>query len=249
MANEIKKKKGISRIFPENKLYTVLILIMALVAIAFLAMIAVVNAFPANMTMGLVAALFAVLLLAWVLLARRQRPLRVLGLLVALLFLTFYGLGTYYLGTTYAMFARISNNEAPVKPSEGLDPTQDSFNVYITGIDQWNKEKGLDLERSDVNMIVTVCPQTRKILLTSIPRDAYVELDRVPEMDKLTHTGIYGVDETLKTVEKWLGIDLNYYVKMNFSAVRDVINAMGGVDVYSPVAFGSSIFVITRRSS
>ena len=64
MANEIKKKKGISRIFPENKLYTVLILIMALVAIAFLAMIAVVNAFPANMTMGLVAALFAVLLLA-----------------------------------------------------------------------------------------------------------------------------------------------------------------------------------------
>ena len=241
MANEIKKKKGISRIFPENKLYTVLILIMALVAIAFLAMIAVVNAFPANMTMGLVAALFAVLLLAWVLLARRQRPLRVLGLLVALLFLTFYGLGTYYLGTTYAMFARISNNEAPVKPSEGLDPTQDSFNVYITGIDQWNKEKGLDLERSDVNMIVTVCPQTRKILLTSIPRDAYVELDRVPEMDKLTHTGIYGVDETLNTVEKWLGIDLNYYVKMNFSAVRDVINAMGGVDVYSPVAFGSSI--------
>jgi LCP family protein required for cell wall assembly len=241
MANEMKKKKGLSRIFPENKLYTVLILIMALVAIAFLAMIAVVNAFPANMTMGLVAALFAVLLLAWVLLARRQRPLRVLGLLVALLFLTFYGLGTYYLGTTYAMFARISNNEAPVKASEGLDPTQDSFNVYITGIDQWNKEKGLDLERSDVNMIVTVCPQTRKILLTSIPRDAYVELDRVPEMDKLTHTGIYGVDETLKTVEKWLGIDLNYYVKMNFSAVRDVINAMGGVDVYSPVAFGSSI--------
>ena len=60
-------------------------------------------------------------------------------------------------------------------------------------------------------------------------------------MDKLTHSGVYGVDETLNTVQDWLGIDLNYYVKMNFTAVRDIINAMGGVRVYSPVAFDSSL--------
>ena len=60
-------------------------------------------------------------------------------------------------------------------------------------------------------------------------------------MDKLTHTGVYGVDETLNTVEDWLGIDLNYYVKMNFTAVRDIINAMGGIRVYSPVEFDSSL--------
>ena len=236
-----KKKKGVSRILPEIGVYKLLLFIMALVAIAFLAMVAVVNAFPAEMTMGLVAALFAVLIIAWILLARKHRALRILGLLCSILFLAFYGLGTYYLGTTYAMFARISNSEADVKPSEGLDPTTDSFNVYITGIDQWNKEKGMDLERSDVNMIVTVCPQTRKILLTSIPRDSYIELYHVPEMDKLTHTGIYGVEETIRSVENWLDLDMNYYVKMNFSAVRDVINAMDGIDVNSPVAFKSSI--------
>lgn len=240
MANTTKKKKRL-RIFPENKFYTLLVLVMALVAIAFLAMIALVNAFPPDMTMAFVGVLFAALLIAWILLARKKRPLRIIGLLIAILFLAVYGMGTYYLGTTYAMFARISNNESQVKPTEGFDPTQEAFNVYITGIDQWNKEKGLDLERSDVNMIVTVCPQTRKILLTSIPRDAYVELARVPEMDKLTHTGIYGVDETINTVEKWLGLDLNYYVKMNFSAVRDVIDAIGGIDVYSPTAFKSNI--------
>lgn len=243
MANNssTQKRKGLGRIFPEKTVYTILVLIMALVAIAFMCMMAVVNAFPADMTMWIVGALFGVFLLSWILLARKHRSLRVVGLLVALIFLAVYGLGTYYLGTTYAMFSRISNSESEVKPAEGFDPTTEAFNVYITGIDQWNKEKGLDLERSDVNMIVTVCPQTRKILLTSIPRDAYVELDRVPEMDKLTHTGIYGVDETIKTVEKWLDLDLNYYVKMNFSAVRDVIDAIGGIDVNSPVAFKSSI--------
>lgn len=241
MTGNTKKKKGIRKILPENRFYAVLILVMALVAIAFLCMMAVVNAFPADMTMGIVAALFIVFLLAWILLARKNRVVRVLGLMLSVIFLALYGLGTYYLGTTYAMFARISNAEAEVKPSEGLDPTEEAFNVYITGIDQWNKEKGLDLERSDVNMIVTVCPKTRKIMLTSIPRDAYVELYHVPEMDKLTHTGIYGVEETIRSVENWLDLDMNYYVKMNFSAVRDVINAIDGIDVNSPVAFKSSI--------
>ena len=60
-------------------------------------------------------------------------------------------------------------------------------------------------------------------------------------MDKLTHTGVYGVDETIYTVEDWLGIDLNYYVKMNFSAAVEIIDALGGVKVYSPVDFTSSL--------
>ena len=90
-------------------------------------------------------------------------------------------------------------------------------------------------------MIVTVNPVTKKVLLTSIPRDAYVKLHTAQQMDKLTHTGIYGVDETLNTVEDWLGIDLNYYVKMNFSAAVEIIDALGGIKVYSPVAFESSL--------
>ena len=114
------------------------------------------------------------------------------------------------------------------------------FNVYITGIDQWSKERGLDLERSDVNMIVTVSPQTHKILLTSIPRDAYIVLHRTGTMDKLTHTGVYGVDETLSSVGEWLNLNFDYYVKMNFDACVDIVDAIGGIDVDSPKAFTSS---------
>ena len=90
-------------------------------------------------------------------------------------------------------------------------------------------------------MIVTVCPQTRKVLLTSIPRDAYVPLHRTGTMDKLTHTGIYGVDETINTIQDWTGIDMDYYVKVNFNACVDIVNAIGGIDVESPKAFKSKI--------
>ncbi|MBQ6388054.1 MAG: LCP family protein [Mogibacterium sp.] len=239
---KVKKRKGILRILPEKPGYMVVLLLMALLAIAFLAMMAVMNSFPTEMTMWLIGALFGLLLVVWILIARKSRVLRIIGLVLALVFFGVFGLGTYYMGSTYAMLASISGNNDSEVPAGQLDVTKESFNIYITGIDQWASEKGYDLERSDVNMIVTVCPLTRKILLTSIPRDSYVELYHVPEMDKLTHTGIYGVEETIKTVEKWLGLDLNYYVKMNFSAVRDIINAMGGIDVYSPVAFKTSLW-------
>lgn len=152
------------------------------------------------------------------------------------------GLGTYYLIATNNMLDSISLNEQDtlVTPNR-VDVTRDSFNVYVTGIDQWTVEKGMDLERSDINMIATVCPKTRTVLLTSIPRDAYVPLHRTGTMDKLTHTGIYGVDETLNTVQDWTDIDMNYYVKVNFSACVHIVDAIGGIDVYSPVAFSSSI--------
>lgn len=233
------KNFNIESVLPGKKAYWVLLLVMALVALAFMAMLTVVKAFPAGITLVLTFLLLALFAGVWILLRQQGKVTRILGVMVAVVFLIVYGMGTYYLGTTYAMFNKISQN-AELQAKAG-DITSEAFNVYITGIDQWNKEKGLDLERSDVNMIVTVSPLTRKILLTSIPRDAYVELWHVPEMDKLTHTGIYGVEETIKTVEKWLGVDLNYYVKMNFSAVRDVIDAIGGIDVNSPVAFKSSI--------
>ena len=239
----VTRKSFISRILPK-KGYAVLFLIMAIVAVAFLAMLTVVNALPAGYTMALIIVMFVLLILACFLLNRRKKGLRILGVAVAALFLVVYGMGTYYLGHTYAMFSKISSsNESErhaVSADTGIDLANDSYNIYISGIDQWASEKGMDLERSDVNMIATICPKTRKILLTSIPRDSYVKLHTAGQMDKLTHTGVYGIDETLGTVEDWLGIDLNYYVKMNFSAVVDIIDAIGGVDVYSPKEFKPS---------
>ncbi len=118
--------------------------------------------------------------------------------------------------------------------------TSEPFNVYISGIDTYGKIA--KVSRSDVNIIATVNPSTNQVLLTNIPRDYYVQLDGTTgTKDKLTHAGIYGVDKSLKTLENLLGIDINYYFKVNFTSVEDAVNAIGGVTAYSKYTFTSYI--------
>lgn len=113
--------------------------------------------------------------------------------------------------------------------------TSEPFNVYISGIDTFG---GISkVSRSDVNMIMTVDPVDKKILLTSIPRDMYVTLHSYGALDKLTHSGIYGIDETVATVEDWLDLDINYYIRVNFTSVEDIVDAIGGITVTSEYAF------------
>ena len=120
-----------------------------------------------------------------------------------------------------------------------VDVTKDPFNIYISGIDTSGSIG--TVARSDVNMIMTVNPETKQILLTSIPRDMYLPLHTYGANDKLTHSGIYGIQETTATVEDWLGIDINYYLRVNFTTLTDVVNAIGGIDVESTYSFSSSV--------
>lgn len=106
------------------------------------------------------------------------------------------------------------------------------FNVLISGIDTFGKIN--KKSRNDVNIIATVNPNTNKILLTSIPRDYYVQLrGKTGLKDKLTHASYYGMDCAIGTIEDILDIDINYYVKVNFTTVIDLVNAMGGIKVYA----------------
>ena len=235
-SGEINKTKR--KNFLDKPLYQAIMLVIVLVAIIFIGTIIIVDAFPTGIIISFTGVMLLLIVATGVLLARKTKAIRIIGIVLAIFFILVYGTGAYYMGTTYAMLARISGDSREIEPfAKSVNTAEDSFNIYITGIDQWDSEKGEDLERSDVNMIVTVCPKTRKILLTSIPRDTYVPLHTAKNMDKLTHTGIYGVDETLSTVEDWIGYDMNYFLKANFSATVDVINAMGGVEVYSPKEF------------
>ena len=236
------KKKKRSERSPHHNLYTVFLILMMLLTGVFLVMLMLVDAFPPDLLTIIISVLGILLAVSGALIFRKKRWMRILGLMFAVLFIAVSSLGIYYMGNTYAMFNRITGGTEQTEASAGsVDVTQKPFNLYITGIDQWNKDKGLDLERSDVNMILTVNPVTRKVLLTSIPRDAYVPLHRTGTMDKLTHTGIYGVDETLNTVHDWTGLDLNYYVKANFHACVHLVEAIGGIDIYNPVEFRSSL--------
>lgn len=122
--------------------------------------------------------------------------------------------------------------------SKDVDVTKDVFNIYISGMDQYGEVS--EISRSDVNMIITVNPKTKQILITNIPRDYYVQLhDTSGYKDKLTHAGNYGIETSVTTIEDLLGIDINYYFKVNFSSLVNIIDALGGVEVYSEYDFQS----------
>ena len=90
-----------------------------------------------------------------------------------------------------------------------------------------------------MNIIATVNPKEHKILLTTTPRDYYVTIPGISgeQRDKLTHAGIYGVNKSIETLENLYGIDISYYVRVNFTSMVKIVDALGGVDVNSPYAF------------
>lgn len=123
--------------------------------------------------------------------------------------------------------------------SKDVDVTKDVFTVYIAGIDTYGKISSVS--RSDVNMLATINPKTKQVLLTSIPRDYYVQLHGTTGYkDKLTHAGLYGVEKSVQTLEDLLGIAINYYVRVNFSSLVKLVDALDGVDVYSEYDFNSN---------
>lgn len=116
------------------------------------------------------------------------------------------------------------------------DITKNPFTVLISGVD--SRDGFAESSRSDVNMLATINPVTRTVLLTSIPRDYYVTTVcdegagcQNGAKDKLTHTGLHGTETTKKTIESLLGIDINYTAKVNFTSVVNLVDALGGIDV------------------
>ena len=114
-----------------------------------------------------------------------------------------------------------------------------SFNVYVSGIDTYGPISSVS--RSDVNILMTVNRDSKKILLTTTPRDSYVPIadGGNNQKDKLTHAGIYGVDSSIHTLENLYGVDINYYVRLNFTSFLKLIDLLGGVDVYNDQEFTS----------
>lgn len=126
------------------------------------------------------------------------------------------------------------------------DITSKPFNILISGNDSFGSLD--ENSRSDVDMLVTINPVTSTILLTSIPRDSYVKevcndyACNYGVYDKLTHTGIYGVDTTKDTIENMLDIDINYVYRVNFTSMIDIVDALGGVYVTVPEGMAVSKF-------
>ena len=116
-----------------------------------------------------------------------------------------------------------------------VDITKDPFVVYVSGIDTTGNIQSK--ARSDVNLLIAVNPSTRNILMINTPRDYYVTLHTSGQKDKLTHSGIYGIEESIYTLEDFYDIEIDYYVRANFTSVIKMIDALDGIKVDVPVSF------------
>ncbi|KAF0226234.1 MAG: cell envelope-related transcriptional [Erysipelotrichaceae bacterium] len=119
-----------------------------------------------------------------------------------------------------------------------IDTSKDPFVILISGVDSRTAGAVMDKARSDVNILMIIHPKEHKILTISIPRDTYTPLAcRNGAMDKLTHSGIFGIDCTVETIEDLFGLDINFYVKVNFTAFLNIVKVLGTIEVYSQYAF------------
>ena len=128
-----------------------------------------------------------------------------------------------------------------------IDITKNTFSVYISGVDTYNKIA--TKTRSDVNIVLTVNPVTKKIVMSHIPRDYYVPLAGKNGKDKLTHASLYGIDTAMKTVENFTGVKIDYYVRLNFTSLIKIVDLLGGIDVNSKYVFETGIYDSTMKKT
>lgn len=119
--------------------------------------------------------------------------------------------------------------------SSDKNVAKDNFVVYISGIDTSGKVAAK--ARSDVNIIMAVNPKKKKILMINTPRDYYVMLHTKNAMDKLTHAGVYGIEESVGTLEDLYDIKIDYYARVNFTTFMNIVESLDGIEVDVPVSF------------
>ena len=115
--------------------------------------------------------------------------------------------------------------------------TKESFVIYLSGVD--TRGELTEKARSDVNILAAVNPVTKRVVLINTPRDYYVDLAGTSDKDKLTHAGLYGVETSMETLGNLYGVNVDHYIRINFAGFISIIDALGGVDVYSDQAFTS----------
>lgn len=116
-----------------------------------------------------------------------------------------------------------------------VDVSKKNFVFYISGIDTSGKVGAK--ARSDVNILVAVNPKENKILMVNTPRDYYVKLHDKKSMDKLTHAGVYGIEESVNTLEDLYDININYYARVNFTTFVNIVEELDGINVNVPLSF------------
>ncbi|WP_203363382.1 LytR family transcriptional regulator [Bacillus sp. REN10] len=169
----------------------------------------------------------------------RRKSKKKLFLIVLLLVLAIGG------GVIFAAYSLLNNtldsivNEHALKKSEKREEqvslkNKEAFTVLLLGVDERAGDKG----RSDTMLLMSVNGQENSVKMLSIPRDTRVEIAGKGTKDKINHAYAFGgVDMSAKTVEQFLDVPVDYYVEINMDGFKDLVDAVGGIEVENTFAF------------
>ncbi|MBR2528406.1 MAG: LCP family protein [Blautia sp.] len=182
------------------------------------------------LAIGAVILLVIVLFLSLLIADSGKKGIFSVGLILSLMYALLLIAGSYYL---------IQSGTAVVNSIPGVENSV--LTLYISGIDSQEENASADDNaRSDVNIVAVINLATHQMLLVSTPRDYYIPLsisDGVP--DKLTHAGIYGIQVSMDTLGMLYDINLRNYVRVDFSGFDEIVDALGGITVWSDYDFDS----------
>ncbi|MDQ0156948.1 polyisoprenyl-teichoic acid--peptidoglycan teichoic acid transferase TagU [Robertmurraya andreesenii] len=169
---------------------------------------------------------------------KKKKWLRVIGLVVLFLII---GIGAYAYSVYHSLTSAVDTMHKPIERKVSEKRTEEvtlekkePFSVLMLGVDERKGDKG----RSDTIIVLTVNPNKNSIKMLSIPRDTRTEIIGHGTVDKINHAYAFGGEEmSMNTVEHFLDIPIDYYVKINMEGFKDIVNAVGGITINNTFAF------------
>ncbi|WP_459501912.1 polyisoprenyl-teichoic acid--peptidoglycan teichoic acid transferase TagU [Bacillus sp. C1] len=137
-------------------------------------------------------------------------------------------------GTLDKVHAPLDRDHSTKRSTDVKLGNKQPISILLLGADERGKDKG----RSDSIMLLTLNPKTNSMKTVSIPRDTYTEIVGKGKKDKINHAFAFGgINMSVNTVENFLDIPVDYYIEVNMEGFKDIVDAVGGVDVYNDIAF------------
>ncbi|MGY3778705.1 LCP family glycopolymer transferase [Isobaculum melis] len=137
--------------------------------------------------------------------------------------------------TTAKIYKKVEKEEVREEPVD-VDKGH-AFSILLLGIDTGDMGR-TEQGRSDSLMVLTVNPDTNTTKILSIPRDTYTEIVGHGTTDKINHAYAFGgASMTINTIQKLLDIPIDYYVQVDLKGIKEIVDAVGGVDVKNDLDF------------
>ena len=243
MSNEKKVTKKMSK-KSKMKIYRILFILQVISEVLATVVVMASKMVPTKyLIVAVLILLFYTMIVGMLLFYKRLKWQKIIAVVMSVVMtIAMFAISLFLIKTLSALNGMIDG-----EVSSDVSVVDEPFTVYLSGSDTRDATLSED-SRSDVNILMIVNPKTKRILLLNTPRDYYLNNPALGRMDKLTHCGNDGIDNSMAALSELYDVDIDFYGQINFSGFETLIDELGGIDIDSPVAFKASNYPYTQFS-